>query len=228
MPLVRAVAARIRASIPPSVELDDLVQAGVLGLLDAMSKYDPKRPTKFKEYAKHRIRGAIVDSLRRLDPASRTLRHRQRKVEAATRELSGTLRREPTELEVAHTLGVEIEALQETKAKLASLQFISVSPGAAELNGHNVTFEVGAKPEDGPERSVTIWELNRVLTKMVCQLPARQQEVVRLYYNQDLTMKQIGTRFSVNESRISQTHSKALGNLRTMLRQVGVSSVGAF
>ena len=121
LPLVKAIAVRVHENLPVHVDLDDLVHAGVLGLFDAASKFNPEKQVAFSSYAKHRIKGAILDSLRQLDWASRDLRRRHKQVEAATRELSATLQRTPTEAEIAQKLGVEVERWRQMMVDLRSV-----------------------------------------------------------------------------------------------------------
>ena len=126
-PLVKAIAVRVHENLPVHVDLDDLVHAGVLGLFDAASKFNPEKQVAFSSYAKHRIKGAILDSLRQLDWASRDLRRRHKQVEAATRELAATLQRTPTESEIAQKLGVDVERWRQMMVDLRSVGLISAS-----------------------------------------------------------------------------------------------------
>ena len=127
LPLVKAIAVRVHENLPVHVDLDDLVHAGVLGLFDAASKFNPEKQVAFSSYAKHRIKGAILDSLRQLDWASRDLRRRHKQVEAATRELAATLQRTPTESEVAAKLGVDVDRWRQMMVDLRSVGLISAS-----------------------------------------------------------------------------------------------------
>ena len=132
LPLVKAIAVRVHENLPVHVDLDDLVHAGVLGLFDAASKFNPEKQVAFSSYAKHRIKGAILDSLRQLDWASRDLRRRHKQVEAATRELSAALQRTPTEAEIAQKLGLEVERWRQMMVDLRSVGLISASTRAPE------------------------------------------------------------------------------------------------
>src|SRR5579885_2341445 len=130
-PPVKAIAVRVHESLPVHVDLDDLIHAGILGLFDAATKYDPEKQVVFQSYAKHRIRGAILDSLRQLDWASRDLRKRQKQLDAATRELSAKLGRAPTELEVAEALGVDVERWRQMLMELRTVGLVTASSPAA-------------------------------------------------------------------------------------------------
>src|SRR5260370_26522214 len=132
LPLVKAIAIRVHENLPVHVDLDDLVHAGVLGLFDAASKFDPEKQVAFSSYAKHRIKGAILDSLRQLDWASRDLRRRHKQVEAATRELATTLQRTPTEAEIAEKLGIDVERWRQMMVDLRSWGLVSASSRAVE------------------------------------------------------------------------------------------------
>src|SRR5438477_6634407 len=132
LPLVKAIAVRVHDNLPVHVDLDDLIHAGILGLFDAATKYDPEKKVIFHSYAKHRIKGAILDSLRQLDWASRDLRRRHKQVEAATRELSAALQRTPTESEIAQKLGVDVERWRQMMVDLRSVGLISASSRGAE------------------------------------------------------------------------------------------------
>jgi RNA polymerase sigma factor for flagellar operon FliA len=127
LPLVKAIAIRVHENLPVHVDLDDLVHAGVLGLFDAASKFDPEKQVAFSSYAKHRIKGAILDSLRQLDWASRDLRRRHKQVEAATRELATTLQRTPTEAEIAEKLGIDVDRWRQMMVDLRRVGFVSDS-----------------------------------------------------------------------------------------------------
>src|SRR5687767_15392438 len=127
LPLVKAIAVRLHESLPVHVELDDLVHAGILGLFDAATKYDPEKKVAFSSYAKHRIKGSILDSLRQLDWASRDLRRRHKQIEAVTRDLSAELQRNPTEAEVAEKMGVEVHRWRQMMVELRGLGLISAS-----------------------------------------------------------------------------------------------------
>ncbi|MGC8793183.1 MAG: sigma-70 family RNA polymerase sigma factor, partial [Bryobacteraceae bacterium] len=126
LPLVRAIALRVHESLPVHVDLDDLVHAGILGLFDAVAKYDPQKKVAFSSYARHRIKGAILDSLRQLDWASRDMRRRHKKLEAVTRDLAAILHRNPTDAEVAERMGVDLERWRQMLADLQHIGLVSI------------------------------------------------------------------------------------------------------
>ncbi len=226
LPLVKAIAVRVHESLPVHVDLDDLIHAGILGLFDAASKYDPDKQVVFQSYAKHRIRGAILDSLRQLDWASRDLRKRQKQVDAITRELSSRLGRTPTELEVAEGLGVDVERWRHMLMELRSVGL--VTPSRAPQYEDNTQPEFPAPHDSQPDQICNRAELREALTSAMQCLPERYQKVVFLYYTNEMTMKEIGDVLGVNESRVSQIHKSALSKMAHALHSAGIHSAEAF
>jgi RNA polymerase sigma factor FliA len=224
--LVKAIAIRVHENLPVHVELDDLVHAGVLGLFDAVTKYDSCKNVAFSAYAKHRIKGAILDSLRQLDWASRDLRRRQKQVDAATRSLSMKLERTPTEAEVAAEMGVTVERWREMAVDLRTVGL--VSPTAANEQETDRTEEFPADPGMEPDRICGRRELHSTLARAMETLPTRYQRVVSLYYTREMTMKEIGDMMGVNESRVSQIHKTALKKMAVVLQSEGIHSAAAF
>jgi RNA polymerase sigma factor FliA len=221
LPLVRIIAAGIRATLPTFVDFDDLVQAGTLGLMDAAKKFSADKQTSFSGYAKHRIRGAILDSLREVDCASRDMRRWQKRVDAAINELSATLGRAPEEGEVAEKLGLDVERLRQISLEVRSLKRVSVSSGENDELPH---FEFPTSPEMQPDSICSRKRLSRALVEAIETLPPRHQMVVRLYYVSEKSMKEIGATLGVNESRVSQIHRKAVGTLKQVLSAGKVTS----
>jgi RNA polymerase sigma factor FliA len=226
LPLVKAIAVRVHENLPVHVDLDDLVHAGVLGLFDAVEKYDSTKNVAFHAYAKHRIKGAILDSLRQLDWASRDQRKRQKQVEAATRDLSGKLGRTPTESEVAGEMGLSLERWRRTLLELRTVGLVSATP--APDGERDRVQEFAATPDFQPDRICAHNQLRTTLARAIGSLPERYQKVVFLYYTNDMTMKEIGDVMGVNESRISQIHKTALKRMATALESAGIHSAQAF
>jgi RNA polymerase sigma factor FliA len=227
LPLVKAIAVRVHENLPVHVDLDDLIHAGILGLFDAASKYNPDKKVVFHSYAKHRIKGAILDSLRQLDWASRDLRRRHKQVEAATRDLSAQFERQPTEAELAAKMGVEVERWRQMVVELRTVGLISASSrGNERENGPAPEFP--AKQEFQPDSICAKEELRGVLLTAMKTLPERYQKVVVLYYTNDMTMKEIGGMLGINESRVSQIHKTALEKMAIVLQSAGIHSSGAF
>ena len=227
LPLVKAIAVRVHENLPVHVDLDDLVHAGVLGLFDAASKFNPDKQVAFSSYAKHRIKGAILDSLRQLDWASRDLRRRHKQVEAATRELAATLQRTPTESEIAQKLGVDVERWRQMMVDLRSVGLISASSRTAEHDDLPAP-DFPSKPETQPDNMCSREQMRSVLGVAMRTLPERYQKVVFLYYTNEMTMKEIGGILGINESRVSQIHKSALEKMQVVLQANGIDSVHAF
>ena len=227
LPLVKVIAVRVHENLPVHVDLDDLVHAGILGLFDAANKFDSGKQVAFSSYAKHRIKGAILDSLRQLDWASRDLRRRHKQVEAATRELSSTLQRNPTEAEVAEKLGVEVERWRQMMLDLRSVGLISASTRTADQEDLPAP-DFPSKPETQPDSMCAREQLRSVLGDAMKGLPERYQKVVVLYYTNEMTMKEIGGVLGINESRVSQIHKSALEKMAVVLQANGICSSAAF
>lgn len=227
LPLVRAIAIRVHENLPVHVDVDDLVHAGILGLFDAVNKYDPEKNVQFSSYAKHRIKGAILDSLRQLDWASRDLRKRHRQMEAATRELAATLQRNPTESEVAERLGIETGRWRQMMLDLRNVGLVSASSRGTDHEDLPAP-EFPAKPDSQPDTICAREELRGLLNLALQELPERYQKVVVLYYSNELTMKEIGGMLGINESRVSQIHKSALERMAAALESAGIRSSRAF
>lgn len=227
LPLVKAIAVRVHENLPVHVDLDDLVHAGILGLFDAASKFNPEKQVVFSSYAKHRIKGAILDSLRQLDWASRDLRRRHKQVEAATRDLAATLQRNPTEDEVAQKLGIEVERWRQMMLDLRNVGLISASTRSNESDDLPAP-DFPSKPETQPDSICAREQLRGLLGVAMKTLPERYQRVVTLYYQNEMTMKEIGGVLGINESRVSQIHKSALEKMATALEANGINSSMAF
>ncbi|HTT62861.1 MAG TPA: FliA/WhiG family RNA polymerase sigma factor [Bryobacteraceae bacterium] len=227
LPLVRAIAIRVHESLPVHVDLDDLVHAGVLGLFDAASKYDPSKKVIFQSYAKHRVKGAILDSLRQLDWASRDLRKRQKQLDAVTHDLMTRFGRTPTEVEIAETLGLGLERWRRVALELKNLGLISTSSLRPDPD-NSAPVEFPATPDLQPDNICSRRQLSSALAGAMQCLPERYQKVVFLYYTNEMTMKEIGEVLGVNESRVSQIHKIALEKMAARLRSEGIDSAAAF
>jgi RNA polymerase sigma factor for flagellar operon FliA len=227
LPLVKAIAVRVHENLPVHVDLDDLVHAGILGLFDAANKYNPDKQVVFSSYAKHRIKGAILDSLRQLDWASRDMRRRHKQVEAATRDLAAELQRTPTEAEVAQKLGMDVDRWRNMMLDLRNVGLISASTRGNE--GDDLPApDFPCKPETQPDSICAREQLRAVLGDAMKVLPERYKKVVLLYYTNEMTMKEIGGILGINESRVSQIHKSALQKMATVLEANGITSSHAF
>lgn len=216
MGLVRAVVQRLAPSLPAHVSREDLEAYGVLGLLEALRRYDPTQGVRFETFAWHRIRGAILDHLRSLDLAARSDRQVARRIERAHERLTASLGREPTREELAAEVGLEPEALDAELARVHRLVVTSFE----EL----VARAAGAEPaadRDDPEEAVEREELLAALRRGLRDLGERERLVLGLYYYEGLTLAEIGAILNLTESRICQIQAAALLRLRTFLVQEG-------
>jgi RNA polymerase sigma factor for flagellar operon FliA len=228
LPLVHVIAFHIQRALPIHIEIDDLKHAGMMGLFDAATKYEPAKEVAFRSYAKHRIRGAILDSLRDLDWASRDLRRRHKQVEVLKRSLTEKLDREPTAPELAEAIGIDMH-----RFRAMLVDFRSVSLAAAKLRSNRdtesaVQTEAPCSPDALPDRLFVQVEMRERINDAMQVLPRRYQKVVFMYYSQELTMKEIGTALGVNESRVSQMHRSALTKMQNYFEQSGIASTSVF
>ena len=224
--LVKAIAIRVHENLPVHVDVDDLIHAGVLGLFDAVEKYDAAKNVAFRSYAKHRIKGAMLDSLRQLDWASRDMRKRQKQMDSATRELAVKLGRTPSEGEVAQHLGIDPDRWHRMLSELRTVGLISAT--ARSEDDRDRTEEFAAAPDSQPDHMCAQRQLQVTLARAMKTLPERYQKVVFLYYTNEMTMKEIGDLLGVNESRVSQIHKTALKKMATALQSEGICSAQAF
>lgn len=227
LPLVKAIAVRVHESLPVHVDLDDLVHAGIIGLFDAATKFDSDKHVTFPSYAKHRIKGAMLDSLRQLDWASRDLRRRHKQVENAIRDLSLELKRVPMEQEVAERLGVDLERWRQMMLDLRNTGLVSASSRGAEQEELPAPDFPG-KTELHPDTICAQREMKSVLRTAMETLPTRYRKVVVLYYTNEMTMKEIGGVLGINESRVSQIHKAALEKMAAVLQSNGITSCEVF
>jgi RNA polymerase sigma factor for flagellar operon FliA len=220
LPQVRAIARRIHERLPQHVPVDDLVHAGVLGLMDAYQKYDATKNVQFHSYAAFRIRGAILDSLRELDWSPRELRRKSRQVEEAAQRLSQELGRAPSDVEIAERMGVSLVEFQNLLMDIGGLE-LAIFPNDREDGPDESTVEQIPDTETNSPLAYSIASQQRdVLLRAIDELPANERQVLALYYYEELTMKEVGAVLGVGESRISQIHSMALVRLRARLQQV--------
>ncbi len=211
---VKFIAERLAAKLPPSVDIDDLMGAGMLGLLDAVDKFDPDKGVMFRTYAEMRVRGAMLDSLRDLVWAPRSRRRRAREIDAAYVEAERT-RGRSTEADVAAVLGMPVNEFQTLLGQLRGLTVTALDGIEDDENGRTPTLagDVSQTPLALYERA----EIRECLTEAVDQLPDRERQVDAFYYVEELTMKEIGAVLGVTESRVSQLHTQAIVRLRACL-----------
>jgi RNA polymerase sigma factor for flagellar operon FliA len=226
--LAKAIAIRVHENLPVHVDIEDLIHAGVLGLIDAVEKFDSAKNVAFQSYAKHRIKGSILDSLRQLDWASRDLRKRQKQVDALTRDLSAKLGRPPAEAEVARGMGVSVERWRTMSMELRTAGLAPLCGPRPTDQDRDRAEEFPATPDLRPDCMCERQQLRNTLAKAIETLPVRYQKVVFLYYTNELTMKEIGYVLGVNESRVSQIHRTALKRMAVALESEGIHSAQAF
>ena len=217
LPTVRFVARRIHERLPQHVEIDDLVSAGIVGLIDAFSKFDRNKQVQFKSYAQFRIRGAILDSLRTLDWSPRELRRKGRAIEETVRTLTQQLGRAPSEAEIATGMELSLNDYQQLLGELKGLEIGSLNLERNEDSGDDELAYVPGAPEDDPLFRCLKGELKQHLIDAIEALPEKERTVLTLYYYEELTMKEIGLALGVVESRVSQIHSAAVIRLRVAL-----------
>jgi RNA polymerase sigma factor for flagellar operon FliA len=216
--MVRFIARRIHERLPSHVELEELVGAGVLGLMDACKKFDPTKKVKFRSYAQFRVRGAILDSLRTLDWSPRELRRRAREIEAAIQRLTARCGRSPGEVEVAAEMKMTLSEYQHLLGDLKSLELGTLNAERSEDSGEEELAYIPNRKDEDPLFQFLRSEMHGRLRQAVDQLPERERMVLSLYYFEELTMKEIGQILGVVESRISQVHASAVLHLRASMQ----------
>lgn len=220
LPLVRRVAFELRERLPQHIDVDDLAGAGVLGLLEAVKRFDTRRHTKIETYARYRIRGAILDSLRDLDPASRDLRRKSKNAESVYRSLQSRLGRAVEDEELASAMGMSLENWYESAREMQILGLEWMRP--QQFPEPSPTDEVNL-PDENCESSFDQCyrrEQKELIARAANMLPERERDVIALYYRGEKTMGEIGRIMEIDESRVSQIHSAAISRLRTKVRRL--------
>lgn len=215
--LVKTVAARYRMALPTHVDVSDLTQAGVIGLIDAASKYKPGMGVSFGIYARHRIKGAIIDSLRELDSAPRRLRRVHKNLETAMEELTVRLQRHPTEAELAEYMKVKLDKLQSILLDLHNVDQIAGYSSPQSDRQPEWQSDRVCRPDIWSEEN----ECLRAIRKAITRLPLSHRQVVHLHYLKETPIKAVGAILGVSESRVSQIHREGLTRLAKMLSQSG-------
>jgi RNA polymerase sigma factor FliA len=220
LPLVRLIARRIHARLPQHVPIEDLFSAGVVGLIEAFSKFDPTKQIQFRSYAQFRIRGAILDSLRAIDWSPRELRRKAREIEQATQTLTVQLGRIPDEAEVAAALKLELSVYQRLLGELNGLEFVNLHPQGSEESEEQDLAGVPSRPADDPLFRCLQGEMQQLLAKAVDDLPERERRIVTLRYYEEMNMGEIGLALGMVKSAVSRIHGSAVVHLRTRLAVV--------
>jgi len=215
-PLVKQIAERMAVRLPPNISKEELIGPGVLGLFDAIDKFDSKRGIKFRTYANLRIKGAILDELRKMDWISRSVRRNINRIEDAIRTLELKLGREPKDDEIAEEMGLEMDSYYRMISRSQGVNLLSLD----ELMLDGTTFKVSKQASDQPSPidELKVKEIKSIIFKAMSTLSKKEQIVLSLYYYDELTLKEIAQVLCLTESRISQIHSKAIIRLRIKLK----------
>src|SRR3954471_19559323 len=217
-PLVKYVAGRVGTGLPAHVEVADLIQSGIFGLVDAIEKFEPERGLKFETYAMQRIRGAILDDLRAQDWVPRSVRGRAREVERAMERLGARLQRQPQDIELAAEMGISVDDLSELYAQLQLTSVVALDELVAAGRGTASLAEtLPDEAAEDPVASLVDLDNRRQLARAIEQLTERDRVVVTLYYFENLTLAEIGRVLGVTESRVCQLHTRAVLRLRAKL-----------
>jgi RNA polymerase sigma factor for flagellar operon FliA len=219
-PLIRYIVNRIAVRLPSHIDLDDLHNTGVIGLMDAIDKYDPEKNCKFKTYAEFRIKGAILDQLRSLDWVPRSIRQKSRRLEQAYAEVEQRLGRAASESEVAESLGLSLAQFHFLLSQVRGISMVNLDElragGESDQPLQGDLFE-DVKAEN-PFLLLKSREMRQAIAECIGALPEKERLVISLYYYEDLNMKEIGNVLSITESRVCQIHTKAVARLRSKLR----------
>jgi RNA polymerase sigma factor for flagellar operon FliA len=222
-PLIKYIASRIAIRLPPHIDLNDLINAGVIGLIDAIEKFDASKQIKFKTYAEFRIRGAILDELRSMDWVPRSVRQKARKVEEAIAKLEYTLGRPARDEEVAREMNVDMESFYRLLSETASVSLLSLDDlgeDDTDLSKRNLLEFIIQDERDWPSHKIRYAEVSTMVAKAIQSLPEKERMVISLYYYDELTMKEIGHVLKFTESRVSQIHTKAVLRLRSKMNKI--------
>jgi len=216
--LVKAMAQRLARRLPPQVDVSDLMSIGVLGLIEAAGRYEASTGVPFDAFARRRVQGAMLDELRGMDTAPRSLRKMRRHVDSTIAQLRTTLGHEPNEAEIATALGMTEAEYGDVFEQLRMLEIAQVRQLEEVGSDHAPLLDLCIDPDEGPEIRLQRHELRTLLASAIAELPERERHVIALYYEEELTMAEIGEVLGVCESRVSQLRSLAISRLRTSLK----------
>jgi len=218
--MVKKIAYQLKAKLPPSVELDDLVQAGMIGLLDAINRYEDNHGAQFQTYAAQRVRGAMLDELRSADWLPRSVRKNMRDIESAISGLEQTLGRPPTEQEIAKKLDVDLQSYHASLGNCQGHQLIYYEDfGHDGEQGEHFLDRFKNDDNSDPIQSLLEGDFREALIESIEALPEREKILMGLYYEQEMNLKEIGVILNVSESRVCQLHSQAVARLRAHLKE---------
>lgn len=221
-PLIKFIAQKIAVRLPSNIELDDLISSGVIGLMDAIDKYDPTRDNKFKTYAEFRIRGAILDELRAQDWVPRSVRDKAKLLDRTMIELEAELGRSAQDEEVATRLNMTMDEFHDLVNQVRPVSVLSIDDSAtfSNVDKKSILNLLEGTKFNNPFTQLNMKSVKDIITKAIEDLPERQRLVLSLYYYEDLNLKEIGKVLRVTESRVSQLHAQAVQRLRAKLTQV--------
>jgi len=217
-PLVRRLAHQMIAKLPANVEIDDLIQVGLIGLTDALSRFDIGQGVQFETFATQRIRGAMLDELRGGDWMSRGTRRQQREIEAAVHKLEQKLGRAPQESEIAAAMGIPLQEYQELLGKVRGTQLVFLEDMSGDEGDEDYLDRHVADDSNNPMALLQDHRMRQALVAAIKNLPEREQYVMSMYYEHDMNLKEIAAVLKVTESRVCQLHSQAIARLRVKLR----------
>lgn len=219
-PLIKYIAQKIAVRLPSNIELDDLISAGVIGLMDAIDKYDPSRDNKFKTYAEFRIRGAILDELRAQDWVPRSIRDKAKMLDRTMANLENELNRAPTDEETAKALNVSVDEFHDLVNQVRPVSLLSIddSQTFSNTDKKSILNILEGSATHNPFNQLNVKAVKEVVAQAIEELPERQRLVLSLYYYEDLNLKEIGEVLRVTESRVSQLHAQAVQRLRAKLQ----------
>jgi RNA polymerase sigma factor for flagellar operon FliA len=219
LPYVKRIVHRIAVHLPSTIDIDDLMNVGVIGLIQAVDRYDPKRDNKFMTYAVFRIKGAVLSELRSRDFLSRSNRRKIKELENACFKLEQKLGREVDDVEVAQEMGVEVEQIYRTR-QMSSISFISFEElGFSSREEKEKLLSYLVDNDDDALTLTRLKELKEAVARAIEKLPEKEKLVISLYYLEELTMKETGKVLNITESRVSQIHSQAIMHLRAKLKK---------
>jgi RNA polymerase sigma factor for flagellar operon FliA len=217
-PLVRRLAHQMIAKLPANVEIDDLIQVGMIGLNDALARFDPSQGVQFETFATQRIRGAMLDELRGSDWMSRGDRRHQRMIETAVHKLEQKLGRAPSETEIAAEMGMKLTDYQELLGKVRGTQLVYLEDMSGDDGDEDFLDRHMVDTDANPLGRLSDRKLREALVAAIENLPQREQYVMSMYYEHDMNLKEIAAVLGVTESRVCQLHSQSIARLRTRMR----------
>ena len=220
-PLIKFIAQKIAIRLPSNIELDDLISSGVIGLMDAIEKYDPSRDNTFKTYAEFRIRGAILDELRAQDWVPRSVRDKAKLLDRTMVKLEADLGRTATDEEVAEKLGLSMSEFHDLVNQVRPVSLLSIDEQAtfSNVDKKSILSILDGCKISNPFNQLKLKTVKEIVTQSINDLPEKQRLVLSLYYYEDLNLKEIGKVLRVTESRVSQLHAQAISKLRGRLHQ---------